>query len=279
LNIKNRTEQRAQRASKHDHYSLSVDVAAAAVVTATEAATDAAFNIYGTVKHSLASPIAPHADQSACIDVIQVSDYTPTAKLEDLGFSSRFFGVAKFFKHDQASAEIPATRDDTTLLFARDVDVGKNKRSPRRMHVFVDNTSSVNLIPSKALSQLSPCGKLKIVESRTPSKTDPRSVVQLAFQICSNRRTSPSDATVTGWFVVDGSIASDTVILSKSFANEHNICGQTMPPSRPGSPDSNNALIGRVFFDTGAQMSCISKSLLVPGLCYNRAVVNTVIMQ
>lgn len=288
LSAKHRADFRAQRASssKQDKNYLTVDVAAAAVVKVAEkqAAIAADSHIYGTVTHSLEPLGLPSTEQSAFVDVIQVSKFTPTgtaAKLEDLGCSNRFFGVAKFIKNKQTTPAPPAAREDTTLLFARDVDVGKYKRSPRRMQVFIDDTSSINLIPSKAISQLSAWGKLKIVEQRKSPQldADPRSTVQLVFQVCSNRRASPSDAAISGWFVVDGAIATDVVVLSKSFADEHNIIGQPVPRSGPHPSEADDALIGRVFFDTGAQMSCISKSLVVPGLCYNRVAVNAVIMQ
>ncbi len=284
-NAKDRAEYRAQRAtSKQEQYLSSVDVAAAAVVgpTVSETASETKANFYGTVAHSLESIASPPAEQQAFIDVVQVSAFTPSVELEELGFSQRFFGVAKFLKC--ANPPSSTARADTSLLFAREVDLGKHKRPPRSMQVHIDDTSSVNLIPAKALSQLSTWGKLRIIERRNSSKldNDPRSVVQLAFQVASkpnSRRSNASNVTMTGWFVVDGAIASNVVVLSKSFADANNITGQPVSSSLSDSTDATDALVGRVFFDTGAQMSCISQSLVVPGLCYNRVAVNVVIMQ
>jgi hypothetical protein len=219
------------------------------------------------------------------MDVVQMgSRYSAegVTSLEELGYSERFFGVAKFLP---STCNLPcvSAKQSCMLCFTRNVTSGRFKRSPRCMAITVSESAKTNLISAKALSHTSQYGKLKVCEERKSKdfKNDPRTQLLLEFRVNFFNAETSSDA-AQAWFTVDDSLTTDddVVIVTTAFATKHGISvSHSASATATSAIAEDKAVIGRTFFDTGAQMSCIAPHLVLPALCINRAKVNVQVMQ
>jgi hypothetical protein len=287
LNAKNRIEYRA-KLSKSENYLASADLAFLDLYDAQpdfDSDLTAAASTLTTHDGSSYDNVPPAAE--VLIDVVQMgSRYSAegVTSLEDLGYSERFFGVAKFLP-STCSFPTVSWKQPCVLGFTRNVTTGRFKRSPRCMTFRVDDAAEENLISAKALSQTSEYGKLKICDERKPAiiKTDPRTRLLLEFSVnFANADVNTPAKTIQAWFIVDESVTMDeaVVVLSKAFADKHDISAQhSTSEVATGTVFESEAVVGRTFFDSGAQMSCIAPHLVLPELCVNRAKVNVQVMQ
>lgn len=271
-NAKNRVDYRANAAtSKSEHYYLSSDIA---VVDMVDAAAPSFISHDGSCYHG----VPPTAE--IFIDEVQMgqrfSSSDVSISLEDIGYSERFFGVAKFIP--PAASVQHKTQDRTMLCFSREVQSTRRSRKPRTMTIKVDRDSSENLISAIALNHTSDVGKLKILKVKKPTKlcADPRPRVLLECRL--NHR----DASIMEeWFIVDDSakVSANTVTVTPAFARQHNLTCPNVSTTLHDNPADSSAVVGRVFFDSGAQMSCIAPHLALRHLCVNTVKLNVKVMQ
>jgi hypothetical protein len=84
------------------------------------------------------------------------------------------------------------------------------------------------------------------------------------------------------WFVLDKALPADTVILNSDFMNQTYMDSVVLSnpplPNQPSTTVSKQAM-ERVFFDSGAQMSCISPCIAARFTCVDRRQVDVDIIQ
>jgi len=231
-------------------------------------------------------PLLCDLAEAVAIDLVQVvRESECAASLAGLGYSKRFFGVAAFLP----AAGVPTAKPSyqvCNLSLLREVQTGKYRREPRKAKGIVIPGSTVNVINASTVGLASEFGKLKQVLGQPPPATvlaDGRPYVQLLleFQIAAGQYITAAD-----WFVIDpdNKLSNDNVHLCAEFAVNHkvtfdDICSPKGLPSASQIIPENKKLLGRVLFDPGAQMNCISEALVVPYLCIATKAVNASILQ
>jgi ferredoxin len=184
-NAANRIQYRAKTANKVEQYSsFAADVALITVDSCSPPDPHIDAESAELVTHDGQPFLETPPPRSTMIDIVQMGERflskADALSLEDIGYSERFFAVAKF--HSAASSVINQhSTYKHALHFTRDVTAGRYKRAPRCIHVEVGASHTYNIISPSALSQGSAFGKLKIVEEKKLSdpQTDPRRMVLL----------------------------------------------------------------------------------------------------
>ncbi len=285
-NAANRIEYRKSVASKSKHYSSSA-ADFAFVDIQVEAETNCGVMSIAESRSQLVShdgntySMTP-PERSCLIDIINMGNRFSDVciSLEDIGFSERFFGVAKF--NSIVSTSNVAPKSDVVLFFNRDVDVGRYKRAPRCMCCRIVKTSDANIISAKAMSQSSKYGMLKICDTRHSSnlKSDPRTRVLLEF-VVGHDKHKDSSKVCRDWFIIDdaANLCEHSVLVTPSFLSTHGLSNDLQHHDTTEAIHDSHSVVGRVFFDTGAQMSCIAPHLVLPSLCVNKAAINVKVMQ
>ncbi len=231
-------------------------------------------------------PMLCELAEAVSIDLVQVAQEAEVSSpLSSLGWSQRFFGVAAFLPASDLPAADPSYRV-CNLSLLREIQSGKYKREPRKSKGIVIPGSSVNVINASTVSLKSEFGRLKQVLGQPPPAkvvSDGRPSVQLSFEF---QLADGQYMTVADWFVIDADnkLSNDSVHLSADFADSHKVAFETIYSQKGLSSTSHvkaehKKMLGRVLFDPGAQMNCISESLVVPHLCRASKTVNASILQ
>ena len=250
-----------------------------------------------------APPSAADLGELVAMDLVNVdTESCDTASpLKELGWSKRFYGVAAFLPALQPPASTNSNSETScncaSLWFARDVQEGKYKRAARFTKGVVKPSSCVNVINASAVALASQYGKLKECLGLPPPSeiiSDGRPYIHLQFNVAVGDKAV---VTKTDWFVIDADNKQPdkfVVTLKATFATDHNISAnafELVPSSEctianaagkhpaPVVAVEHQQFIGKVFFDPGAQMSCISEHLVVPHLCLDVKTVNASIVQ
>jgi len=224
--------------------------------------------------------------EAVSIDLVRVArESNATAELKELGWSERFFGVAAFLP----ASGVPSAETSfcvCNLSLMREVQTGKYKREPRKAKGIVIPDSTVNVINASTVSLASEFGKLKQVLGQPPPAvvvSDGRPYVQLLIEF---QAADGHYMTVSDWFVIDpdNKLANDNVHLCAEFAVNHKVKFENVVSPKGLASTSHvkaehKKMLGRVLFDPGAQMNCISENLVVPHLCIATKQVNASILQ
>jgi hypothetical protein len=285
-NARNRVDYRATKVSKQEQYFSSAHVArvdAADFISDNGEGVQSDSNSFVTHNGSQYNGAPPM--QPVCMDVIQLGErFAPSdnlLSLEDMGYSERFFGVAKFFTNVKVQSPPTASSSQQSLYLSRNVQKGKYKRSPRRVFICVSETSPTNLISASSIANTSANGKLRILGERQSDdlKLDPRP--QVLLECCVQPAEDVDAKRFQEWFTIDSSnsVLFNNVVITSLCASRHGLIATSAAVDLANDDGTPPAVVGRVFFDTGAQMSCIAPHLVAEALCINKATVNVKVMQ
>jgi hypothetical protein len=213
-----------------------------------------------------------------------IVDFTPmedTCKTPIIG--ERFFGMASF--DELVSPSVVDVRPRPTLYFSREVVTGPQRRDPMMMKSCVSASAHFNAISPLALSQLSKFGKLKRLDTDSTERPEPLAAKDcnaalLSFKV--QLLNAKLSAELCEWFLLDSSLPRDLVILNSNFMNQYDMDSAILSaaplPIQP-APSCTNRSVERVFFDSGAQMSCMSPHIAIKYAIKNRQDVDVEIIQ